>query len=162
MKRISTCKCGSVVFEAVGEPIVSAVCYCVDCQAASDKIKSIYANAVVAETDGGTAYSTFKDEQWHCVKGGELLTGIKLREGSPTTRFIATCCQSPLYLKYKYGFWISTYRQQFRDALPDLEWRNKISSRQSYLPFPDDIQRFKGFPIRLFGRLIKAKFSRNR
>ncbi len=159
LKRVSTCECGRVVCEAIGEPIVSAVCYCVDCQAAAANILTNYPKASVCEPDGGTAYSTFRDNQWICVQGGDLLVGVKLHEKSPTTRFIAKCCHSAIYLKYSRGFWVSTYRTQFKDPLPSLEWRNKIIARQSELPFPDDIPRFKGFPMRLFGRLMKAKIG---
>lgn len=159
MKRVSTCECGRVEFEASGEPIVSAVCYCVDCQAAAKTIKDRFEKADVSENDGGTAYSTFHENQWVCVRGKDLLEGVTLNEKSPTTRYVASCCQSPIYLKFKHGFWVSTYRAQFRDPLPPLEWRNKIASRKSDLPFPDDIPRFKGFPLRLFWRLIKAKLG---
>ena len=34
--RIAACRCGLVAFEAVGEPIVGAACYCTSCRTAGE------------------------------------------------------------------------------------------------------------------------------
>ncbi len=155
--QIVSCDCGRVEYQASSEPIVTAVCYCIDCQAAADLIKGGGDVKVFCETDGGTPYVTLRDKDWSALTGEELLEPIKLKPNSPTTRFVSNCCGSPMFLKYKPGFWTSTYRTRYKNP-PALEWRNKTASRQSGLPYPDDIPRFKSFPFRLFGRLLKARF----
>lgn len=108
------------------------------------------------EPDGGTPYVTLRDKDWTALKGAELLHPIKLKPNSPTTRYITTCCHSPLFLKFKFGFWTSTYWTRY-ESKPPLEWRNKTAARQSDLPYADDLPRFKNFPLRLMARLIKAR-----
>lgn len=157
--RTATCECGSVIFEARGEPFVCAVCYCTDCQVAGEKIEMNYTSARILDPDGGTAYATFRQDQWICKQGENKLEAIKLRPKSPTTRYVAVCCNTPIFLIYSRGFWVSVYRSGLTPPLPPLEWRNQTRARTSGLPYPDDLPRYKGFPARLYARMIKSKFS---
>ena len=153
--QLVSCECGQVVFQASGKPIATAVCYCEDCQAAGEVIERLENVHPFREADGGTPYVTLHDKNWTAIKGLELLEPFTLKPNSSTTRYVTTCCGSPIFLKYKPGFWTSTYRSRYFDP-PELEWRNKIEKRKSELPYVDDIRRYKGFPLRLFGRLIRA------
>ena len=155
--QLVSCDCGKVKFQATSKPIVTAVCYCTDCQAAGDIMADYKDIKPFREPDGGTPYVTLHDKDWTAIDGEELLQPLKLKPDSPTTRYVATCCQSPIYLKFKSGFWTSTYRARY-ESPPTLEWRNKTARRRSNLPYPDNIPRFKKFPLRLFGRLLKARF----
>ncbi|MGX9349754.1 GFA family protein [Shimia sp. W99] len=158
--RRARCRCGKVVCEAVGPPILTAVCYCGDCQAGGRMIEARNGAGPVLEADGGAAYLTYRDDRFRCVAGAELLQGIKLRDKAPTQRFVATCCNSAMYLKFKPGHWVSTYRNRFEEgALPPVEMRTNIRKRQSDLPLPQDAPAYRRFPMRLFGRLIKARLD---
>ncbi len=152
-----SCHCGQVKYQAIARPIVTAVCYCVDCQAAAGLFENFEDVKPYCEPDGGTPYVTLRDKDWVVIEGENLLEPMKLKTNSPTTRYITKCCRSPIFLKYKNGFWTSTYRTRFENP-PQLEWRNKVSARQSELPYADDIPRFNGYPLRLFMRLLKARF----
>jgi len=156
VSEIIGCECGQVKYRVEGTPIVTAVCYCADCQAARDLIEASPANAPFRDADGGTAYVTLKDADWQPVQGEDQLEDIRLAPEAPTSRYVTTCCRTPLFIKYHPGFWVSTYRARYADP-PPLEWRNKVAARTSELPFPDDIPRFKNFPARLFWRLFKAR-----
>lgn len=158
--RSASCECGRVVCESRGEPFVSAVCYCPDCQSAGRIIEAMAAAPAVCETDGGTYLSTFRKGQWACIKGRELLKEVKLRPESPTIRYVTGCCNSAMFLIYTRGFWVSAYRRRFDDALPPLEWRHKIKYRQSELPFADELPRYNGFPAKLFWRILHARFAK--
>jgi len=155
--QIVACECGQVEFETSADPIVTAVCYCDDCQAAGEIIGNLQNVKCFREKDGGTPYVTLHDKNWLGLKGQDLLEPFKLKPNSPTTRYVTTCCRSPLFVKFKSGFWTSTYRSRYKNP-PPLEWRNKIGKRRSKEPFADDIPRYKGYPLRLFWRLIKARF----
>lgn len=156
----SSCKCGQVRFEAASSPAFNVVCYCTDCQAAGAALHTEMGCEAPCEADGGTSYSSFLEKDWHCVSGEDKIRGHKLKPDSPSTRYVASCCQTPLYLNYAPGFWVSTYRKPFTNALPPMKWRIKTSDRTSDLPYPDNIPRFKGFPLRLYGALLKAKWRR--
>ena len=160
MSYISQCKCGSVRFQATADPVCNVVCYCTDCQDAGTDLEANLACINPCEADGGTAFSTFLEKDWQCVIGANKLKGHQLTPKSPTTRYVTTCCQTVMYLKYAPGFWVSTYRQPFTTNLPSLQWRIKTSHRVSDRPYPDNIARFKGFPLRLYAALFKAKWSR--
>ncbi len=152
-----SCECGLVTFKAAAPPIVTAVCYCGDCQDAGDVMDGFNGIKPFRETDGGTPYVTLRDKDWIALGGQDRLEPVILKPNSPTTRYVTTCCRSPLFIKFKTGFWTSTYRERY-DNPPPLEWRNKTSKRRSGLPYPDNIPRFKNFPLRLFGRLLRARF----
>ena len=155
--QIVSCECGKVKFQAAAKPIVTAVCYCTDCHSAGNVIDTFEGVRPFREKDGGTPYVTLHDRDWLAVEGQELLEAVKLKPSSSTTRYVTTCCHSPIFIKIKTGFWTSTYRARY-DNPPQLEWRNKTAKRRSNLPYSDDIPRFKSFPLRLFVRLFKARF----
>ena len=64
--RTSSCACGRVRFEAVGAPILSAVCYCDDCQAGGRQIEELPSAARVLDADGGTPYLSYRDDRFSC------------------------------------------------------------------------------------------------
>lgn len=155
--RIARCTCGRVQCEAVGTPIVSAVCYCSDCQAGGHQLEALAGAPPVLDPDGGTPYLTYRNDRFECVEGAELLIGYKLGERAPTQRFVASCCNSGMFLEFAPGFWISAYRKRFDEPLPPIEMRNKTARRHSALPPPADAPAYRGFPAKLFWRLIKAR-----
>lgn len=155
--RSLRCTCGSVRCEAVGDPIVSAVCYCSDCQAGGHRLETLTDAPPVLDPDGGTPYLTYRKDRFTCVAGRDLLTGHTLGERAPTQRFVASCCNTGMFLEFGPGFWISAYRQRFEGPLPPIEMRNKIDRRRSTLPLPTDAPSYRGFPPALFWRLLKAR-----
>lgn len=132
--RISKCKCGKVEYEATHEAILAGVCYCDHCQAGSQLIESLPNAPKVLDEDGGSSYLTYRDDRFNYIKGESLIKGYKLREKSKTTRYVATCCNSAIYLKFKPGFWVSTYRNRYSGELPDVEMRTQTQFRASQLP----------------------------
>lgn len=88
-----------------------------------------------------------------------MLVGCKLSEKAPTQRFVASCCNSGMFLKFAPGFWISAYRMRFDEPLPPIEMRNKIERRNSVLPLPTDAPAYRGYPGKLFWRLMKARIA---
>jgi len=157
--RISKCKCGNVHFEAIKQPILVGVCYCDDCQAGSKLIEALSYAPQVLDADGGSSYLTYRDDHFRCIKGEELLEGHKLKEKSKTTRYVASCCNSAMYLKFSPCHWVSTYQNRYEGELPDVEMRTQIQFRDSKLPFPDNAPTYKRFPIALFTKLIKARIA---
>lgn len=156
---IARCCCGRVRCEWIGEPIVSAVCYCNDCQAGGHQLHALAGAPPVLDPDGGTQYLTYRADRYRCIEGADLLVGYKLTEKAPTQRFVASCCNSGMFLKFAPGFWMSAYRLRFDAPMPPIEMRNKTGRRQSALPLPTDVPTYRGFPIRLFWRLIRARIQ---
>src|ERR1700753_1343707 len=154
--RHASCACGTVRCEATGAPIVSAVCYCDDCQQGGLRTEALPGARPVLDTDGGASYLTYRDDRFRCVSGAELLVAHKLTDKAPTRRMVASCCNSGMFLKFEPGFWISSYRLRYSGDLPPVEMRNQIRDRRANTPIPTDAPSFSRYPMRLFAKLIRA------
>lgn len=158
-ERQSKCACGKVVCKGQGSPILTGVCYCDDCQEDARRIRTDASGPAVCDEDGGTAYLTYRTDRFCCVSGEDLLKPITLKENALTTRFVTSCCNSAMYLRFGPGHWVSAYRNRFPEPLPQIEMRNRTAHRRSDLPMPTDAPQFRGYPLRLFSRLVKARID---
>lgn len=157
--RMAACVCGKVRFEALGRPTVNSVCHCDDCQAGAHEIEALAGASPILDEYGGTPFTVFRDDRFSCIQGAELLQGFKRGEQAPTTRYVASCCNSAMYLKYEPGWWKSVYRGRFADALPPLEMRYQIEHLPAGVESPTDLPTYKGFPRRLLAKLIWARIA---
>lgn len=157
VRRLS-CACGRVQCEAIGEPILSAVCYCKDCQEGGRRIEALPNAALIIDPDGGTPYLTYRDDRFRLLSGADLLADYRLAPRSRTRRVVASCCHSGMFLKFEPGFWVSTYRSRYEgDDLPPIEMRTKTQHRRSDTKLPSGAPSYRGYPARLFWRLIAAR-----
>jgi hypothetical protein len=158
IERIASCACGKVQFKALGEPILSAVCHCSDCQAGARLIEAMPQAPAVRDAFGGSPYLTYRNDRFACLSGAEHLLGVKLSQDAPTTRFVAACCNSGMHLKYGPGWWTSVYRARFADP-PPLQMRTQVRNLPPGVTLPDDAPSYRGFPLKLFARLILARVA---
>ena len=142
-----------------GAPILSAACCCSDCQAAARLIEARPNAAPIRDAFGGTPYLIYRDDRFACVAGEALLEGVKLAPDAPTTRYVASCCNSGMYLKHGRGWWTSVYRARVADDPPPVALRNKVASLPPGVALPDDIPAYPGFPPQLIGRLMAARLA---
>jgi len=166
MKRIvaptrrMSCACGRVRCEAMGPPIVAVVCYCDDCQEGARRIEALADAPAFRDEDGGTSLLVYRDDRFRCSSGEELLVARRLEENSPTRRMVASCCNAALFLKFEPGFWISAYRARFEGSdLPPREMRNQTQHRGAANELPRDVPSHRGFPPRLFAKIIAARIA---
>jgi hypothetical protein len=101
----------------------------------------------------------YRDDRFACVRGADLLRLYKLSAQAPTARVVATCCNSGMFLKYKRGYWVSTYRARFSGDLPPVEIRTQTKHKPVGVDIPNDAPSYRGFPFKLFARLIEARFA---
>lgn len=160
IQRTARCQCGRVVLEATGRPILTAICYCDDCQAGGRQLEALPGAPRTLEDDGGASYLTYRDDRFRCLAGEAFVKGYKLRERSATTRFVADCCNTPIYLKYRRGHWVSVFRTRFEGPdLPPVEMCTNLRYRQARTEMASDAPGYRGFPLRLFGRLIASRID---
>ncbi|HTZ80488.1 MAG TPA: hypothetical protein VMC10_21445 [Stellaceae bacterium] len=153
----ASCSCGSVELEAFGAPIVSAVCYCDDCQTGSRQIEALPGAGPVRDPDGGTAYTLYRKDRIACSRGSALLKSYKIRENSATNRVVATCCNSAMFVSFDKGpFWVSAYRARFRGDLPPLQMRICTKFKPDGVILPSDLPSCRGYPLRLMARLLAS------
>jgi hypothetical protein len=118
----ASCSCGAVEIEAMGTPIVVAICFCDDCQAAARRIEAMPGAAPFRQNDGGTPLVVYRKDRVRWTRGEKLLTKFKLRDGSPTNRRLATCCNSVMLLDFDdTKFWADIYGARIQGTAPKPE-----------------------------------------
>jgi hypothetical protein len=157
---LASCACGSVEVKSVGDPIVSAVCYCDDCQEGARQIEALPGAPAIADADGGTACMLFRKDRIAWSKGEPLLKGHKIKEKSASNRVVATCCNSAMYLNFDDSrHWVSAYRNRFHGGLPPLQMRICTKFRPKTTPLPTDVLGYPSYPLRMVTKLVAAKVS---
>ena len=150
------CSCGSVEIEATGTPITSVVCYCESCQEGSRQIEALPNGGPVCDSNGGTAYALYRKDRVEYSKGSPLLRGYKLRDESSTKRVVAACCDSPMFLEFEKGHWLSIHRTALRGDLPSLDMRVHTKSKPAGSVLPNDVPSYPGYSAKFMAKLFAA------
>jgi hypothetical protein len=150
------CLCGAVECAGQGAPIGTAVCYCDDCQAAARELEAMPGAPPVMDPDGGTALTLFRANRFAATRGGEKLVPHKLKPDSDTSRMVASCCNSTMYLAFDKGpHWVSTLRNRFVGNQPPIQFRHMTKYRTSSLPYPDNVRTYPKFPLRFLASVLR-------
>lgn len=151
--RISTfgCRCGNVAFEATGEPIMAVACHCESCRKAAAGFAALPGATQVANAEGGTDFVMVRKDRVRCVQGEERLRAHRLTPQAPTRRVLANCCNSPVFLEFKGGHWLSVYRDRFAEA-PAIQMRTMVGDRK----FTDGIPSYRRHSAKFMWRLLRA------
>jgi len=157
---IATCACGGVEVRAFGKPIVSAVCYCDDCQKGAAQIEALPNAPAVRDPDGGTAYMLVRKDRFECSRGAEHLKPHKLKETSPTNRVVATCCNSAMFVNFDRGpHWASAYRARFHGDLPPLQARICTKFKPKGVVLADDVPSYQSYPPSFIVKLLASRIA---
>lgn len=155
--RTLACGCGQVVLEVVGSPIVTAVCHCASCQTATARFEALPGSRTVAENDGGTAYVLQRKDRIRCVGGEDLMREYRLTPNAKTRRVLASCCNTPMFLEFSGGHWLSLYRQGFAEAdRPSLQMRVMTRDHQDGRELPDDLPSYASHSGLFMWKLLSA------
>lgn len=158
--RTISCACGSVELEMRGEPILCAACYCDDCQEAGRRLEALPDAKPVMGRDGGTEYVVYRKDRVRHSKGAELLQRQKLRERSPTNRWVAGCCNSAMSVNFDDAkFWVDVYRVRFTGEKPPLEMRVSTRFKPEGATIPSDVAQYPGYPFKFIVRLLGSRFA---
>lgn len=158
--RTVSCACGRVQLEARGEPILCAACYCDDCQEAGRRIEALPGAPSVKGADGSTEYVVYRKDRVRYTQGRELLQRQKLRERSPTNRWVAACCHSAMSVDFDDAkFWVDVYRTRLTDEKPPVEMRVSTRFKPEGAALPSDVPHYPGYPFTFIARLIGARFA---
>lgn len=150
------CRCGQVAFETTGKPIVSVSCYCRSCQEAGRQLGHLPAAPVVLDSDGGTGFVLFRKDRVRCTKGSEKLEEHRLKPDSPTRRVTAKCCNSPMFLEFKNGHWLSLYRNRLPDGAAPLEMRTMTRDRRDGVELPANVPNYSTHSGKFMWKLLAA------
>src|SRR5688572_1121219 len=143
---IAKCLCGKVELELTGKPIISAACYCDDCQAGSRQIEALPGAPPVLGKDGGTAYTLYRKDRARYLSGEDLLKNYKIREKTATNRVVATCCNSAMVLSFEDSrHWVSVFQRAFQENQPTVEMRICTKFKPENTVLSDNIPNYSTF-----------------
>ena len=157
-RATATCSCGNVSIALNGPPIYCAACHCDDCQTAAQNLDELPTPEPTMDAYGGTHYVLYRKDRYVISFGSELLRPHKLRESSPTSRMVASCCNTPMFLAFNNAqHWISMYRFRIKEQTPRLQ--SRVATRFSKHPetLPNDVPSYRTFPIKMVVRLLLSK-----
>lgn len=157
------CQCGAVECVGKGAPFLSATCYCDHCQEAAGQIESAGNSPAVTDPDGGTALCLIREDKFSIERGNDLLRPHQIEPNSPTSRMVASCCNSAMFLQFSDGrFWKSALVNRIVGPKPAIEMRLCTRFRSSELPWPDHAPRHAGFPLSALWRVARQWFAMKR
>jgi len=152
-----TCACGMVALNLSGKHFLSTECLCSECQQAAVQLQALPGARPVADDKGATRFVLYRKDRVHCERGQEWLAEHRLTDSSKTRRVVATCCNTPMFLDFTQGHWLSIYGTLWPDgALPKLDLRTMTREAPAGVVLPDDVPNPKTHNAGFFARLIMA------
>ncbi|TGG93887.1 hypothetical protein E4656_06775 [Natronospirillum operosum] len=152
-----SCQCGQVEMTVKGVPILAAACYCDDCQAGGHQLEALPKAPPVLGDDGGTEFLLYRKDRVTVSRGQDLIRHYKLDDKSPTSRSVASCCNTAMFLDFRKGHWYSMYRARFGEAAPPLQLRIQTRFKSSDSTPPEDVPTYDSYPLRFIGKLMVAR-----
>ncbi len=153
---MASCRCGAVVLEVTGQPIVHTSCYCASCQEAGRQIEQLPNAPPMLDADGGTDFVVYRKDRVRCLQGGERMEARRLKAESPTRRMVATCCNTAMFLDFTKGHWLTIYRARMPGPVRPLEMRVMTSDKRAGVVLPDDVPSYATHSGRLILKLLAA------
>lgn len=158
------CACGQVHLEVERAPILSAECHCTSCRTAGAKLQCLPDAPQVFQANGGTHFVLYRKDRVRFLEGTERLKEFRLTPESKTRRVVATCCNTPVFLEFQSGHWLSLYSCLWPPGtLPPVELRTMTSDVPEGSALPNDgvpsakTQSFSFF-VKLLGAWIAMGF----
>jgi hypothetical protein len=98
----------------------------------------------------------YRKDRVEYLEGSPLLRGYKLRDKSSTKRVVAACCDSPMFLEFEKGHWLSIYRTALQGDLPPLEMRVHTKSKPAGSDLPNDVPNYLAYSLKFMAKLFTA------
>jgi hypothetical protein len=157
------CRCGAVHIDVEKAPIISTECHCNSCRAAAARLQVLGVPTPVQNANGGTPFVLYRKDRVRFAQGAEHLKAFRLAPQATTRRVIATCCNTPVFLEFKGGHWLSLYARLWpTGTLPPLDLRTMTSDLPQGAVLGDDVpsgtRQTLGFYAKLLGAWIAMGF----
>ncbi|NOK04360.1 GFA family protein [Myxococcus sp. CA018] len=151
------CTCGKVHLQVEGAPIVSVECCCNSCRMAGARLETLPSAPRILEPHGATRFVLYRKDRVHFQEGTSHLKELRLTPEAKTRRVVATCCNTPVFLEFENGHWLSLYGGLWPEGtLPRLEMRTMASDLPPGVVLPEDVPNGKTQPFPFFVKLLGA------
>lgn len=151
------CACGQVQLELEKAPILSAECHCTSCRTAGERLQALPAARPLLEENGGTRFVLYRKDRVRFLGELDRLKEFRLTPGAKTRRVLATCCNTPVFLEFESGHWLSLYGSLWpRGTMPPIELRTMTMDRPGDAPLANDVPNSKRQSFAFFAKLLGA------
>ncbi|GGX74283.1 GFA family protein [Saccharospirillum salsuginis] len=152
-----TCDCGQVTLDIQNNPIVSTECLCADCQEAGAQLQALPGAKPLLDRHRATRFVLYRKDRVQCTQGRDRLREHRLTPQSPTRRVVAVCCNTPIFLEFAKGHWLSLYGNLWpAGSLPALDLRTMTRDRPEGVDLPDDVPNPQTHNLSFMARLLFA------
>lgn len=157
------CTCGRTRLEVQGDPIASVECCCTSCRDAGNRMQALAGAPRTLTAYGATPFVMYRKDRLRVLSGQDNLKWFRLSPERSTKRVLATCCNTPVYLEFKGGHWLSLYGVLWPEAvMPPATMRTMAVDQPQTVPLPGDIPNARkqslGFFAKLFGAWVAMGF----
>jgi hypothetical protein len=151
------CACGQVRLHVQNAPIVNAECLCDSCRRAGARLQALPGAPPVLEANGGTRFVLYRKDRVQVIAGVDRLKEFRLTPEAKTRRVVAACCNTPVFLEFEAGHWLSLYGHLWPEGtLPPLDMRTMASDLADASVLADDVPNYKRQSFRFFAKLLGA------
>ena len=148
------CRCGAVSLTAHGPHIATVECLCASCQTAGQALGRLPDATPVLDSKGATHFVMHRKDRVTITAGQDKLRAHRLSPSSSTRRVLATCCNTPIFLEFMAGHWLSLYAALWPKTIrPAVEMRTMTGSRDD---LPGDVPNLRTHSFGFYGRLFGA------
>lgn len=152
-----SCACGKVHIAVEKAPIISTECHCTSCREAGARLQTLPGASPFLNSNGGTPFVLYRKDRVRFLKGADLLTDFRLTDKATTRRAVAGCCNTPVFLEFKGGHWLSLYSCLWpKGTLPSPELRTMTSDLPDGAALPNDVPSGTLHTLRFYARLLGA------
>jgi len=157
MHKTLTCRCGDLKMEIEGAPIIGAECYCTSCRTAGAKLQTLHGAPTFRNAEGGTPYVLYRKDRVRFTTGTEKLAEHRLTPKSHTRRVVAICCNTPVFVEFQNGHWLSLYAGLWpAGEAPAMQLRTMISDLPPDVTLDDRLPNAKQQNLGFFAALLGA------
>lgn len=153
-----SCRCGKTTLAVQGRPILSVECLCNSCRQAGDVLQQRPGAPVIVDAKGATPFVLYRKDRVQCLQGADQLREHRIKDDSKTRRVVTQCCNTPMFLEFTQGHWLSLYGELWpSDQLPALDLRTMVGDLPDQgAALPKDVPNLKTHSARFFVRLLGA------
>lgn len=152
-----SCRCGDVSLAMNGSPFMVVECCCNSCRDAGERFLALSPEAATFAHNGAVPFVMQRNDRVNITHGKEHLAVHRLDVTATTSRVLATCCSTPMYLQMKGGHWMSLYGTLWRDEQrPTPEMRTLTIDCRDAAALSKDIPNLKTHSLSFYWRLLKA------
>ncbi len=151
------CACGQFHVELIGAPFIATECHCNSCREAERRFAALPASFPLSGPNGGTPYILYRKDRIRFPEGTDRLRAYRLSDTAPTRRVVTTCCNSPVFLEFQAGHWLSLYAGLWpQDTRPTIDIRTMTSDLPPGITLDNALPAGKRATAGFYAKLLAA------